>query len=97
MQINKAFSYVGFAIKANKTVFGTDSLLGYSKKIHLIIASAALSENALKKIEKLGELKKCPIIKLNETEFDNTVNKTGCKVVGITSFELASAIRKCFE
>lgn len=97
MQTNKAFSYVGFAIKANKIVFGTDSLLGYSKKVHLIIVSNNLSENAMKKIEKLAEIKRCPIIRLEESEFDDTVNKTGCKVVGITSFELASAIQKCFE
>ena len=97
MQTNKAFSYVGFAIKANKIIFGTDSLLGYSKKVHLIIVSNTLSENAMKKIEKLAEIKRCPIIKLDENEFDDTVNKTGCKVVGITSFELSSAIQKCFE
>ena len=97
MQTNKAFSYVGFAIKANKIIYGTDSLLGYSKKIHLIIVSNSLSENAVKKIEKLADIKNCPVIKIEESEFDATVNKSGCKVVGITSYELASAIQKTFE
>ena len=53
--INKLSTYVGFAIKSNKIIYGTDNILA-NKCNNVILASSELSENARKKIESKFEI-----------------------------------------
>lgn len=83
--MDKIKSYIGFAIKARKIVFGQDNILK-SKNCKLIISSQNLSQNAL---QKLTNTQIKLIILPNEVY--QSLELKGL-VVGITDQNLANAI-----
>ncbi len=88
----KIKSYVGFAIRAGKTVLGTDNILN-TKKLHIVILDDTLSENAVKKIKNHCEAINCPLHIVKDTA--KLLAKEGCKAFGIRDKSLAKAIIKC--
>jgi len=92
MQSTKAFSYLGFAIKSRKVVFGTDSIVEYKKKMYLIVVSELLAQNAQDKIVRRAEQHQIKVKVLADSEFTQLVPKNGCKAIAITSAELAKAL-----
>lgn len=90
--MGKIDSYIGFAIKSRKVVYGLDSLEIYKKKVHLVLYTDDLAEKSLKKAVQIAETKNCPALQYNE--FTKLLNKDNCKILAITNKELADAIIK---
>lgn len=78
---------LGFAIKANKIVYGTDNVI--IKKVKLILISDTLSKTTIKKI--YNNKKEIPIYSVKN--FDELLlGRPGCKVIGITDSQMATAM-----
>lgn len=84
----KIGTYIGFAIKAGKVVFGTDNI--YSTTPYIVVADTTLSANAQKKLEARCNLLKIPLIKIQG--LGSLISKPSCKAVGIKEKNLAKAI-----
>ena len=92
MQItSKAETYIGFSIKSGKIVWGLDNLTN-SRKVKLIIACKTLSENSESKLLNYANDKGIIVYKLIDKTLDTVVNKTNCKVIGLTDKNLAKAV-----
>ncbi|MCL2375711.1 MAG: hypothetical protein FWC82_04230, partial [Firmicutes bacterium] len=52
---DKLRTMLGFAQRAGKLIFGTDNILSYRKKIHLVLYDKSLSPNAVKKLQVIEE------------------------------------------
>ena len=89
--INKIKTYIGFAIKSNKILLGTDNILA-SNKPKLVLISDELSENAEKKLSKNN---KC--FKLKKQEFETAVTINGVKAIAVVDVSLAETIKKLLE
>ena len=84
--MNKIKSYVGFAIKSRKIIYGADNIMS-SKTCKLILASENLSQNTLNKLKS----KNVNIQILPASEFE-LLDLNGL-VVAITDESLANAIK----
>ena len=62
MNINKIKTYIGFAIKSRKIIFGYDNIISYKKKHVLILLSPTTSEKIASKLCNYAEINN---IKLN--------------------------------
>ncbi len=92
MDINKIKSYIGFAIKSGQIIYGLDNIEVYRKKIHLILVSNTISDNSLEKIQKLANQRNLDILCLDDS-IENITKRKNCKILAITNFELAKAIK----
>ncbi len=90
---NKVQTYLGFAIKARKIVFGADDILK-TKRQKVILASKNLSEASLQKIETFANTKNIPLIIVDNQTFLSVFGEKNIKVIAITDEGLASAIIK---
>lgn len=85
----KIISYLGFAQKSQNALIGIDNILRYRKKIFLVLVDNTASDRLKKDAEKL---------KVQRTEIrlvdglEELTNRSGCKAIGITDENLASAI-----
>lgn len=89
---SKIAAYIGFAIKSKQAVFGADSIEVYRKKIHLIVISDDLTVKSKENIENIANKRNLEILQLDFSLQDITKRKN-CKVLAITNFELAKAIK----
>lgn len=92
---DKIKSYVGFAIRAGKAIFGVDQILTSRKRIHLILADIALSVNSKQKLVNFAKNEGIPCY-----EWENVGELTAlpsCKAVGVREPSLARAILETGE
>lgn len=93
MQItSKAETYIGFSIKSGKIVWGLDNVLTCRAKLKLVIACSSLGENSLKKLLTYTTAKGIKVLRLVDRHLDDIVNKSNCKVIGLTDVHLAQAV-----
>ena len=92
MDINKIKSYIGFAIKSGQIVYGIDNIEVYRKKIHLIIVSNTISDNTISKLQNIASKRNYDVIRL-ESNLEDITKRKNCKIIAITNFELAKAIK----
>ncbi len=83
---------LGFAIKANKIVFGTDNIL--KKRVYLIIAADSLSKVAVKKL--VSTKKDVPLF-ITNLSIEQFIRREGCKVIGLADSQMANAIINNFD
>ena len=82
----KIETMIGFAIKANKIIYGAEriytSSFNKNKNAKLIIICSTLADNSKKKLleKKLSNQK----ILLSKNLLDDIVHKTNCKAIAIT-------------
>lgn len=86
---NKIDSLIGFAVKARKVVYGTDNI--ETRKIALIICCKSLGENSLKRMKKISENTKTPLV-ISHFPLENIVYKQGVKAIAITDKQMSQAI-----
>ena len=89
---NKVSTYLGFAIKSNKVIFGFDNLKVYNKKLYLIIICKSANEKYITFAKEKQNITKCDVYKTNDILLDDLVFKSNCKIIGVKSNELATAI-----
>lgn len=94
MQTNKVCSYIGFALKSGKVLFGIDSAERYKKKAYLIVLSCDIAENSFEKAIKLQNKFKCDVLQTTDLTLSEIVYRENCKFIAITDKGLSDAIRK---
>lgn len=92
MNISKISAYIGFAAKARKIVFGTESITQKNRPYKLIILCGTAGENTVKQIVNYAEKTKSPLIVLNGVTIEDILKKPNCKVIAVTDGNLAKAI-----
>lgn len=85
----KIKSYIGFAIKARKALFGLDNITDYRKRTYLILIDESLSPNSTKKLTRHAEEKNIPLVPYI---IDSVLPEKNCKAIGIIDQNLAAAI-----
>lgn len=89
----KLIAYLGFALKSNNLVFGVDNIEAKSKKVVMIIFDDSLSDNSSNKLHNIATRNNISIYNTDKT-LDELLNKNNCKAIGITSKDLATAIKE---
>lgn len=92
--MGKIETYLGFAIKSNKIIYGLDNIVQYKKAIKLFVLCNTASAN-LEKESIFYANKKCVKIIKTEQKLETLINKINCKLVAILDRNLADAIIKC--
>ena len=90
---NKLETYLGFALKANKVVFGFDNLCETKKKVKLVVCSPSVNDKVKQKLILLCKHKKWYLIETLDL-LENLIHRDNCKVEGILDDNLSSAIMK---
>ena len=93
LEINKAKSYVGFAIKSRSIKFGVDDIIKL-KTAGLVIVSGALQESSMKKIISFCDKNQVDLVKLGIDDFENLLDNKNVKAIAILDTNLAFAIKK---
>lgn len=88
---DKVRSYIGFAVKASKVVYGIDNILQSPKSILLVLYDSSLSSNAVSKAKLLCDTRNIQCIQLQDP-IQDLVYKYNCKVIGIKDSSLSRAI-----
>ncbi|MFW5780798.1 MAG: hypothetical protein ACOCWI_05045 [Bacillota bacterium] len=87
--LSKIKSYVGFAIKAKKTVFGVDNILKVKRGICLIIYDDDLGAPGKRKIKNFADKDDIICCQMNMKDI---ISKENCKAIGLKEKNLANAI-----
>ncbi len=93
--MDKIFSYLGLAKRANKIVLGTDAVLKnlHRLKTNLIFIASDASPATIDKVLKKGYFYKIPVIKKYSTdELAHALGANNPKVIGINDQGFAHAI-----
>lgn len=94
MNNTKLDSYIGFAVRSNKVIFGVDRLLE-SKKIPLVVMyDEELGANSLKHIKLYCERKSVTNYSMPHGYLANLLKREKVKVISIIDVSLGSAIIK---
>lgn len=93
MQNTKINSYIGFAVKMKKAIYGVDNIKRSKLKIYALIYDGTLSENSYKQLKLYGERNDIPIIK-SEDELSEILKRDKVKALGIANESLAKAIQE---
>ena len=88
--LNKVKSYYGLSVRARKVALGTNEIL--EKDVFAVVASKALSQNALNKISNHIEKKNIKLYVLDEEEMFFITENSKILVFGLTDKWLANAM-----
>lgn len=88
--LNKIKSYYGLSVRARKVALGTNEIL--EKDVFAVVASKALSQNALNKISNHIEKKDIKFYVLDEEEMFFITENSKILVFGLTDKGLANAM-----
>lgn len=88
--LNKIKSYYGLSVRARKVALGTNEIL--EKDVFAVVASKALSQNALNKISNHIEKKDIKLYVLDEEEMFFITENSKILVFGLTDKGLANAM-----
>ncbi len=86
---SKIETYIGFAIRKNSVVFGTENIKYYRKKMYLILYTQSLSKNSLEVLRLTGERIGIPIAQIEDYQ---SLQMKNCKALAICDKSLANAI-----
>lgn len=92
MKENKLSTYIGFAIKSGKVIFGYDNLFKAKKKPVLVVICPTLSEKMKEKVNLFCCDQKIASLTLENLILSDIIKRDNCKVIGICDENLANAI-----
>lgn len=93
LQIDKAKTYIGFAIKSRAIKYGVDDIVK-CKKIELIIVSDSLQESSFNKITRFSMQNNIDLLKIGLENFEILLDNNSIKAVAILDKNLAAQIKK---
>lgn len=93
LQIDKARTYLGFAIKSRSVIYGVDDITK-CKKVELILVSDSLQESSFNKITKFSMQNNIDLLKIGLENFENLLDNKSVKAVAILDKNLAAQIKK---
>lgn len=91
---DKIATLIGFAVKANKLIYGMDELKEGSRKRYLIVFCHSLSERGKAEIKEIALRDKVPLIETKTKKLEDIVFKRNCKIIGIANKQMSEAIIK---
>lgn len=97
MNINKIKTYLGFAIKSKKILFGYDNITTYKKNQTLILVSSSVNNKISLKINDFAMKKNIKIINLVNLTTEELIGRDNCKLLSVLDENLAQAIIKEIE
>lgn len=83
-------SYIGFAIRAGKVVWGADNCLR-SKHLYAVLAVDTINRTSRNELERLCDGRRVPLVWCDEELLTACVHKQNCKCIGLTDPNLAQA------
>ena len=89
---NKIETYIGFCIRSQKIIFGTEMIERKKKGVYLLIADGAIGKNSLKEMVNAQQKFGCPFLITDEGVLAETVHRPAVKAVAITDQNLTKAI-----
>ncbi len=93
LQIDKARTYLGFAIKSRSVKYGVDDITK-CRKVELILVSDSLQESSFNKITKFSMQNNIDLLKIGLENFEELLDNKSVKAVAILDKNLALAIKK---
>ena len=93
VNINKISTYLGFAIKSGKVVFGYDNLITTKKNIKLVLICSSLNDKMCSKVTVFCQKKNISIYRFETDQLSDMVHRDNCKVIGIVDESLSKAIK----
>ena len=96
MEKSKAFTFIGFAIKARKVKMGVNAVATL-KRAEILIVCHTASENTVKDAVSLAKRLNAKLYMLNEVNLSDVTFKDNCKLIAITDKPLSEAIIKSDE
>lgn len=93
VQKDKVDSLLGFAVKAGKLLYGSDTLETARKAVYLIVMCGTTAENTRKKVLELAAKKNIPVLEA-QNALQDTVTRCNCKVIAITDRQMANAMQE---
>lgn len=91
---DKIESLIGFAVRANKIIYGMDNIETLHRKRFLIMVCATLAERTLKRVQMSAKERKLPIVRVKHKLLEELVHKTQCKVIALTDNQMSQAVMK---
>ena len=93
MSLNqKCNSYIHFAVKANKVLWGIDMIKSSKMIPYVIIYDETLGANALKQMNYYSEEYEVETIKVSKDYLNTLLKRNNVKIIGIVDESLSSAI-----
>lgn len=92
MNTNKIKTYIGFAIKSRKIIFGYDNIITYKKNQHLILVSSTVNDKVKNKITLFAEKNNIKVVNLLEITVEELTDRDNSKIISIIDESLSSAI-----
>lgn len=93
----KLDSYIGFAVRSNKVIFGVDRLLESKKTPFVVLYDEELGANSLKHIKLYCERKSVENYSLQHNYLANLLKREKVKVISIIDASLGTAIIKALD
>ena len=93
LEINKAKTYIGFAIRSRAIKYGVDDIVK-CKKSKLIVVSDSLQESSTKKVTAFAVQNHIDLLNLSLDDFENLLDNKNVKAIAILDKNLAIEIKK---
>lgn len=92
VQKDKIETLIGFALKANKVIFGKDNIEVFRKRMHLIVIDNTLSEKSKKDALFLASNKHIPVL-ITSKPLEEIIYKQNCKMIALKDKQMSEAIK----
>mgnify|MGYP000021933976 FL=1 len=90
--INKVDTYVGFAVKSGRVIWGLDMLKKAKKAPFVILIDERIGQNSLKQVNLYAERNSVPIVVMPAEHLNNSLARTNVKILSVCDENLAKAI-----
>lgn len=84
-------SYLGFAVKSAKIIYGIDNLTARKKRVYALVLCPTASENLRDSAVRYSERTGVPLITA-EQPLEDLVFKSNCKLVALLDANMAKAV-----
>ena len=91
---SKIKTYLGFAKRARKIVYGVDDIIKLKNFNCLILSSSNLSESSFDKLNKIAEKNNNKVYIIDAETFAQNIENEFIKAIAITDKSLSEAIKK---
>ena len=88
----KINSYIQFAVRANKVVWGLDMIKTSKQKPFIILYDKSLGANSEKQLDRYSQEKEVRLVELDENYLNNLLKRQNVKLIGLLDESLSNAI-----
>jgi Ribosomal protein HS6-type (S12/L30/L7a) len=94
---SKIASYIGFAARAGKIIFGADLITKRGKRHKVIVLCDTASDNTKKQLSAYADKTGTPLRTLMDITVGDILKRPNCKAIAVTDESLANAIIHSFD